>query len=100
MSIPAWARVGAKVVCISDNLGWLGRPSFALSLKRLFCGDPRKGRVYSIARVEVDNGICWLWVKGFGVPYTSRCFRPAVSLKDDISAHFQQFLSNTEREEA
>jgi len=83
--IPAWARVGAKVVCVRSD------PPRS---------DPlRRGAVYTIARVYVDDEI------GSG-PYVDlvevarvgwwlKRFRPLITIEDDISAHFAHLLNVT-----
>jgi hypothetical protein len=106
MSIPAWARVGAKVVCV--NAGRFNAWHLPMD------ADERvvEGEVYTISRamidddgdailhlVEVRRNAASRRALGPDVGYWAARFRPLITQSDDISAHFQQFLSNTEREE-
>lgn len=96
MSIPSWARVGAKVVCITQ----------AVSPLALRHNHPKKNGIYTVRSVCMcDDGnpaflleecVNFVWdpmisqrEPGFGVKH----FRPLITQSDDISAHFQQFLN-------
>lgn len=98
--LPSWARVGAKVVCISA-FGGRSAPHI-----------PVKGEIYTISHLDPDHQ--WgpmLQLVEFGDERISRsttrsysypvhCFRPLVTIEDDIAAHFRQHLDVREPEEA
>ena len=90
-TIPSWARIGAKVVCINggttNSLGfdYLGRV-------------PVTGGVYTVTKVVRETGDrYWLLVlAGFEVGrdcgWNIARFRPLVSQADDIATHFAYLL--------
>ncbi len=103
MSIPAWARVGAKVVCVDnhDAIDARGNPIQPLIV----------GEVYRIERLYVERhrfrgevvvGPCvsLAGVQSAKHGWSLSRFRPLITQSDDISAHFQHHLSNPVREEA
>ena len=95
MGLPSWARVGAKVVCIS-TFGGRTAPHI-----------PVKGQIYTISGLSPDHQ--WgemLSLAEFGDERISRsttrsyqypvhCFRPLVTLEDDIEAHFAHHLTTS-----
>jgi hypothetical protein len=97
-AIPAWARVGAKVVCISDTTS-----SWRRSLT--------VGETYTIRATAIDyrdRPGCWLEeIKNETVQtahdgmvelgYVLTRFRPLVSLESDITTHFEQFLHTPQK---
>jgi hypothetical protein len=90
MSIPSWAYVGAKIVCVGDL--WTCSPNDA------DLPDPIVGEVYEIAHVEdrcfgTDPDV---WLCGFedDFAYGLSNFRPLVTIEDDIATHFSQHLNS------
>ena len=104
MSIPSWAKVGAKVVCINDV--WRGR-----GISKLIAGD-----VYTIVSVHRQFGTCKMpdgtrssghWVvelaevhnpddrfhEAKAPGHALARFRPVKTIEDDISEHFAQHLT-------
>lgn len=101
MSIPAWARVGAKVVLCRAIAG-TGKAHEVW---------PVVGGVYTIRGVVIDADGCGLHLEeivnkvdiysdGVGeVDFKVERFRPIISQADDISTHFQALLSTPEKKE-
>lgn len=101
MTIPSWARVGAKVVCVDDYPDRYQRgPQFFVGLDGL-----RKDGVYTIRDVVRSpyDGARWGLrlveiVRKVGpgdpyeVPFGIERFRPLVTIEDDIKTHFAQHL--------
>lgn len=100
--IPAWARVGAKVVCIDDGAG---------RFERDFPGDHvlRNGEVYTLAALSLEFETPAIQVQElpriledrFG--YTHEVwmrlprFRPVKTQEDDLEAHFRVYLKDDHR---
>lgn len=100
MSIPAWARKGAKVVCVpymgADRLKFDGSADLAkgeiVTLRVVkVCSD---GFV-AVGLVEAPGPI----IRGIEALYRLRNFRPLISQADDISTHFQALLSTPVKKE-
>jgi len=87
-AIPAWARVGAKVVCVDDSRGDANHaPGYV------------KGAVYIISDVWVVGATpaCRLTAFPRGDARLNR-FRPLITIEDDIATHFRQHLDVREPE--
>lgn len=90
--IPAWCRVGAKVVCVDD------RPHCAVA-------HLSRGQVYTVREIAIDpgrpSGLILrevrnpIWRDGQEYGYLITRFRPLVTEQDDLEAHFNQFLKHT-----
>jgi hypothetical protein len=92
MSLPIWARIGAKVVCVSEaeNLG-PGERQLVV------------GEVYTIRSVESDQ-VTFGFVldeivnppfaayDGLECFYDWHRFRPVKTIEDDIATHFASLL--------
>ena len=83
MSVPSWATVGERVVCVADSSTACIHPGPA---------------VYTITKAGYFGCSNWHIVVGGCVERADR-FRPLITQSDDISAHFQHHLSNPVREE-
>ena len=91
MTVPSWARVGAKVVCVDTSPGdWNGRGGFVA------------GEIYTLT---------WVWTHRNGTPVCAVSafprsiarisrFRPLITIEDDIATHFRQHLDVREPVEA
>lgn len=95
--LPSWARVGAKVVCVTEH----GR-----GLPSDWDAGPQVGEVYTISRAYIG------FVGALAVPsitlaecpvidlltgqewagYDVDRFRPVVTIEDDLEAHFTTLL--------
>ncbi len=95
MSIPSWARVGAKVVCVVSPTKAHERVSFWKQLVLRAAGMPVSGGTYTINyAVEQDDG-AWLSLRGFTqlrAIYNVKCFRPLVEPKTE--AHDLEFFKH------
>jgi len=92
MSIPAWARKGAKVVCISNA----PEPGKVFYNECPPLGEPVtiSGHVYALngwALVIAEYPNPDIVVGEVG--WLARRFRPLISQADDIATHFQALLS-------
>lgn len=92
MSIPAWARKGAKVVYVDDSPGYIESGNLM-----------RLREVYTLIEVTDEFSEPACRVTGAGLqPWEfmrlSR-FRPLISQADDISTHFQALLSTPVKKE-
>jgi hypothetical protein len=88
MSLPSWARVGAKVVCIDA----VGTPELV------------EGQTYTIEAVDdvpLRVGGFGVWLVDVGVMqdrvgsyfgFRLSRFRPLVTIEDDIATHFASLL--------
>jgi hypothetical protein len=84
MSIPAWARVGAKVVCVDAHAGILLNEVYTLRSCRIV--DGWWGTEALVTLIEVVNPI-----DEDGEYFLSR-FRPLITQKDDLDTHFRALL--------
>lgn len=97
MSIPAWMKAGAKVVCVDDS--WLGdRPL-------------TRGEIYTIKAVGFDEADIGPYAGPTAVVlalheaenrtgacgFDARRFRPVKTIDDDISEHFAVYLKTPVR---
>jgi hypothetical protein len=100
-AIPSWARVGAKVVFISDI-----RPKDMRGVAAF----PKKGGIYTIREVRVAAGRGYLLLREIVNPtiwtsdagYAERAaeielFRPLITQQDDIETHFKALLDVPEQ---
>jgi hypothetical protein len=80
MSVPSWARVGAKVVCVSEA----GRIIDGFTLEDA----PKIGGVYTIEGHEADeDGEVFLYLCEFPLGATNiRNLRPVNTLRVDVRA--------------
>jgi hypothetical protein len=97
MSIPAWARVGAEVVCVRSfqnartvyDQGYRSKPAI--------------NKTYRLTWVDEypDLGVTVCCLDGFpsAHAFDLKGFRPAISQADDISTHFQTLLSTPVKKE-
>lgn len=90
MSLPIWARVGAKVVCVTKMAKLLKGEA------QLVVGDIYTIRTvewaegdYGFTLVEVVNPALW---NGTECLYSWYKFRPLVTIEDDLEAHFTNLL--------
>jgi hypothetical protein len=104
MSIPSWAKVGAKVVCIND--AWVGRSAITIEVGgvytiaalrmqygRTFLPDGRLSSGHIVAElVEVKNPYDRFYPET-APGYALSRFRPVKTIEDDISEHFAQHLT-------
>ena len=97
MSVPSWARVGAKVVCVEDCcFNWDDHPPHGPA--------PEVGDISTIAEIAVDADGVWLVLRehsdldSFGI----EAFRPLVSTKTEAEdvALFRDLLKTEHREDA
>jgi hypothetical protein len=95
MSIPVWAHVGAKVVCIDDtDRGLLARGYVQgddpIPLKWTVCVVAGHANTYGEPHLLIDGYPNRSWGDDFGW-HVSR-FRPLVTIDDDIATHFASLL--------
>lgn len=89
-SLPSWARVGAKVVCVYDE--WHDMDSLAP------VSGPECDEVCTIAAVEVSGswGVSLFLVEHptpFSDGFLIDGFRPLVPIEEDIATHFAHLLN-------
>lgn len=80
MVIPHWAKVGAKVVCVTDC---------ALPESSIFRPEwmPVKGGIYTISGIAEVHGFAGVELEeqeSVGWVYLLRRFRPLITLEDDM----------------
>jgi hypothetical protein len=99
--IPSWARVGAKVVCITK----------AVSPVILRHNYPKQGGIYTVRKVvfaSADGKPClllnevvnFIWEPGISQrepAFGAENFRPLISQQDDIETHFKALLDVPEQ---
>lgn len=93
MSIPSWAKVGAKVVCVDDTPR-LNR----VSVHNGDFGGLTRGQIYTIRGYGSAGGYATLVLSEIdrGIPengFNPARFRPVKTIEDDISEHFAQHLT-------
>ena len=102
--VPAWARVGAKMVCISIDAPRSAPPSgsrWSNDQRALL----RVGEIYTIRQIKRNShtgglGACLQEVvrpiltsdAGIEQPYGLWRFRPLITIEDDLEAHFTILL--------
>lgn len=104
MSIPSWAKVGAKCICVDGRL-YFWAPGVANSSR-----PPVKGEIYTIVASRIDiYGDARVFIEGcpnlkafdptdhgWGVER----FRPVKTIEDDISEHFAILLRTPSKVDA
>ena len=98
-TIPSWAVRGRLIVCIRESCK---REASSYQAK---CTMPKLGETYTIRHVMGTPAGVGVWLeeivnpignpaKGWGGEsgFHLVCFRPLVTLEDDIAAHFRQHL--------
>lgn len=92
ISVPSWARRGQRVICITDD--WHREADCP------HVSPPIKGSIYTIAGVHrvrlLGKVVLELAELPLGICADVRGFRPAVSLDEDMAAHFTQLLHHTD----
>lgn len=100
MSIPTWARKGAKVVCVNAEA------TSAFGVQELIEGDVYVIRWVGWFHHELQGRHAAVRVVGIerfcnrrDYPFDALRFRPLISQADDISTHFQALLSTPVKKE-
>lgn len=97
MSIPSWAHVGAKVVCVDASApagcSWVEDDSPVVgqqyTIVRAFIGALGNPSVHLM---EIERGPRARRLFGDNIGYGLFRFRPLVSIEGDLAAHFHKLL--------
>lgn len=86
--IPAWARVGARVIAINDD-GWKDVENNLASMP-----GPAYNEACLISGISFEADGVWLYLSGYPDfdTFNANRFKPAVTIEDDLEAHFTAIL--------